>query len=68
MKSRQFSSKEEAISYCKSVGTFKNWGRAGKDLEYAVCTLIIGNMVYHIDVYDDGLVKLRHERYKHQDE
>jgi hypothetical protein len=65
MKSKQFPSYEEAVTYMNERGEVKFWGTEGKAYVY---TLTIGIKVYHLLVHDDGLVEVLYERYKRSDE
>lgn len=64
MKSRKFTSFEDAVKYCEERGTLKYFGREGSNFEYCVYTLTIGMKVYHLFIYDNGKLVVTDERWK----
>lgn len=64
MKSRKYTSFEDAVKYCEERGSLKYFGRQGDKFEYCVYTLTIGVKIFHVNIYDDGMVKVTHEGWK----
>lgn len=63
MQSKQFPTFDEAKAYLESRGKLVYGGREGTDANTYVYTLTIGIKVYHLFLYEDGLLKVTHERY-----
>lgn len=63
MKSRKFSTFDEAKDYLESRGKLVYGGRDGIDAKTYVYTLTIGVKVYILLLHEDGLVEVTHERY-----
>ncbi|WP_426455400.1 hypothetical protein ACP26L_36000 (plasmid) [Paenibacillus sp. S-38] len=62
---RQFASNDEAISYLEERGKLVYFGREGLRAEKYCYTLTLPNrLVYHLFVYEDGLVEVHAQRYE----
>lgn len=59
MKSRKYPTFDEAITYLKSKGELKYWGRIGDKAEICHYTYKCNGELFRLNIYDDGKVEIR---------